>query len=504
MEGVDTFLVLLSLSLSVFSVLGELPKSRFEYKYSFKGPHLVQKDKSVPFWQYGGDAMAGDEGIRITPSLRSKKGWVWTKNVFESEHWQIDVVVRVQGRGRIGADGMAVWFTETPGTEGPVFGSNDNWKGLGIFLDSFDNDVQHNNPYIMAVVNDGTQSFDHTNDGVTQQLGGCLRDFRNKPFPIRLRVTYYKQALEVYINNGLNQNKDDFELCMRAENIILSKTGYFGVSAATGALADDHDVQAFITHSLLPPGEKGAEMSEEERVKFEKEFEDYYKQLEQAKEEFQKQHPDRKPDPYEIPDDKYFEGQNERELKQIFEGQNMIHNVIRDLNRKLDELLGRQEIVLSKVTSFTQGGQVVQQGGQQQQGQPLMLDTIKRHEVERVLNNQQEVMQQVRDIRHVIDDVQQKATMIHNSGVQGGGGGGAGAGNPLVFHELKDGLKNVRNDISQLLSRPMSGQVQCPPVTGQSCITPVLFIVAVAAQVILTIGYMVYRQNKEAQAKKFY
>ena len=27
---------------------------RFEYKHSFKGPHLVQKDRTVPFWTYVG------------------------------------------------------------------------------------------------------------------------------------------------------------------------------------------------------------------------------------------------------------------------------------------------------------------------------------------------------------------------------------------------------------------------------------------------------------------
>ena len=27
---------------------------RFEYKLSFKGPHLVQGDGVVPFWQHGG------------------------------------------------------------------------------------------------------------------------------------------------------------------------------------------------------------------------------------------------------------------------------------------------------------------------------------------------------------------------------------------------------------------------------------------------------------------
>ena len=38
-----------------------------------------------------------------------------------------------------------------------VFGSSDRWNGLGIFFDSFDNDNKHNNPYIMAMVNDGTK-----------------------------------------------------------------------------------------------------------------------------------------------------------------------------------------------------------------------------------------------------------------------------------------------------------------------------------------------------------
>ena len=39
----------------------------------------------------------------------------------------------------------------------------------------------------------------------------------------------------------------------RAENVVLPKNGYFGVSAATGGLADDHDVLKFITHSLRSP-----------------------------------------------------------------------------------------------------------------------------------------------------------------------------------------------------------------------------------------------------------
>ena len=31
-----------------------LPHKRFEYKLSFKGPHLVQRDGTIPFWDHGG------------------------------------------------------------------------------------------------------------------------------------------------------------------------------------------------------------------------------------------------------------------------------------------------------------------------------------------------------------------------------------------------------------------------------------------------------------------
>lgn len=40
--------------LCMYGALAELPKARFEYKLSFKGPHLVQRDNSIPFWEYSG------------------------------------------------------------------------------------------------------------------------------------------------------------------------------------------------------------------------------------------------------------------------------------------------------------------------------------------------------------------------------------------------------------------------------------------------------------------
>lgn len=96
--------------------------------------------------------------------------------------------------------------------------------------------------------------IDVCSDGTTQQLAGCLRDFRNKPFPTRAKITYHNNILTLMYHNGMSSNEQDFELCFRAENVVLPKNGYFGVSAATGGLADDHDVIHFLTSSFADPG----------------------------------------------------------------------------------------------------------------------------------------------------------------------------------------------------------------------------------------------------------
>ncbi|KAL5019807.1 hypothetical protein ScPMuIL_002699 [Solemya velum] len=498
---------ILSLFFLFYFTFAELPKTRFEYKFSFKGPHLVQKDRSIPFWEYGGDAIASDENIRITPSLRSKRGWVWTKNIAHAEHWSIEVVVRISGRGRVGADGMAIWFTEARGDDGTVFGGKDQWKGLGVFLDSFDNDGQHNNPYLMAMVNDGTKSYDHQSDGLTQQAGGCLRDFRNKPFPVRIKVEYYNKVLTVFFNNGLTNDNNAFELCLRSENVELPKTGYFGVSAATGGLADDQDVLAFLTHSLFPPGQQPADsqqVSDDQKKKFEMEFDEYYKELEKQKQDYRQQHPDKMGGGH-MPE--MFEGQGDREVRMIFEGQTMIHETMRELSRKLDELLGRQEMTLSRVNSLS-GGQVhaPAQGG----GQPVMVDSIKRFEVEQLLNNQKDIMQGSRDVRIVMNDIQQKANYIQGQVGQGGQPAAGGGGNmnlQLVVHELQDNLKTIRRDVTTIIGRPAhvaGGASACPPPIDVSCVSPLLFFVGIIGNVIFLIAYFVYRQKQEDKAKKFY
>ena len=50
----------------------------------------------------------------------------------------------------------------------------------------------------------------------------------------------------MFYHAGMSERDEDYELCMRAENVHLPKEGFFGVTAATGGLAG-----AFIIHYLL-------------------------------------------------------------------------------------------------------------------------------------------------------------------------------------------------------------------------------------------------------------
>lgn len=61
-------------------------------------------------------------------------------------------------------------------------------------------------------------------------------------------------------------SEDDYELCAKLENIPelgwIPSSGYFGVTAATGGLSDDHDALSFITHSLVPLEDRKEEVGD--------------------------------------------------------------------------------------------------------------------------------------------------------------------------------------------------------------------------------------------------
>uniref|UniRef100_A0A665WUB6 L-type lectin-like domain-containing protein n=1 Tax=Echeneis naucrates TaxID=173247 RepID=A0A665WUB6_ECHNA len=457
----------------------EAPHRRFEYKYSFKGPHLAQPDGSIPFWIHTGNAIPSADQVRITPSLRSQRGSVWTKNKVSFEHWEAEVTFRVSGRSRMGADGLAVWFTSAQGLDGPVYGATDLWNGVGIFFDSFDNDGKKNNPALLVVGNNGKLVYDHQNDGTTQALGTCLRDFRNKPYPVRAKITYYKKTLTVMINNGFTPDKEDYEFCTKVDNMVLPSEGFFGISAATGGLADDHDVLSFLLFRLTEPGQQPpppeSEIPKEEKDKYQEEFQNFQQELDKKKEEFQKEHPDVQGEPIED----LYESVNDREIRQIFEGQNRIHLEIKQLNRQLAMILDEQRRYVSVITD-----EIAKKGTNAESGQVGMLFIVFPLCLYR--NSFFESLKQIGSAQH-----QGQAT-------------GMGTYETIQhFNDIKEHLHTVKRDVEHLVQR--NKVVKCPEVPPMpSCLSIVHFTIFIVVQSVLFFCYIMYKSQQEAAAKKFF
>ena len=192
-------------------------------------------------------------------------------------------------------------------------------------------------------------------------------------------------------------------------------------------------VSRFVTHSLRSPDMalQPDSVDQAESAKFQTEFEEFQEKNREQKEAWKKQNPEAAKRLEEEEDwDGIFEDETVRELKTIFQGQSQMNEVMRDLHRKMDEIIGRQERALSVLTNIQNngvravGGAPVQGGA----GAPA-IDTIRRDEVKAVLANQRELVSAARDIKNFVSDVHGKVTSIQqNQGRGQGGYGGGGRG----------------------------------------------------------------------------
>ncbi|KAI8866261.1 hypothetical protein GQ42DRAFT_165624 [Ramicandelaber brevisporus] len=228
----------------------ELPiHSRHDWKQTFKQPYLYD-NKTLPFWDLFDDAKLSKDFIRLAPSMPNSKGSVWARNSNDHREWHIEFQAHISGKGKVGSDGLAFWYTRERGKAGPILGSMDAWHGLGILIDSWDRDTDTANPYIFGVWDDGSKHLDGDKNKMGKILGGCHHDSRNSEKPFWIKVVYHADhRLQVfYDEDGLK-----WIPCFDAKDVILPTGYYFGLSAATGEHPDDHDVLAFETYELNPP-----------------------------------------------------------------------------------------------------------------------------------------------------------------------------------------------------------------------------------------------------------
>ncbi|KAL8718790.1 MAG: hypothetical protein Q9181_008154 [Wetmoreana brouardii] len=195
------------------------------------------------FYDFGGDTIIrADQYVRLTSDRPSQEGWLFSRLPLTATNWEIEVEFKIHGQGNLHGDGMAIWLTKQRATTGPVFGSTDNFEGLGIFIDTYKNQrpgVVF--PYVMAMMGNTSVTYDKDHDGKDNEIAGCsARGIRGSTTTTKARLTFFQEkSLKVDL-----QYKADNEWteCFETGPLTLPSVSYLGFSAETGELSDNHDI----------------------------------------------------------------------------------------------------------------------------------------------------------------------------------------------------------------------------------------------------------------------
>ncbi|KAJ3010048.1 UNVERIFIED_CONTAM: hypothetical protein HDU68_002360 [Siphonaria sp. JEL0065] len=257
---------------------------KYDYKQSFKKPFFIVKDsndKKIPFYEYRDNTIASTDFVRLTSSLPNEVGAIWGESANQHKEWQMHFSFKASGRGYAGGDGIGLWYAKEKGITGTAMGSKDKWngkmsivkqkgvvlicsnQGFGLIFLTSSRTENRFTPFVYGVVNDGTISIDGRTPQNHEIVGSCMRDYRNTPHPVWVRVTYKNRQLRVDFD--LYKDGYQFVECFRAKNVDLPTGYYFGVSAQNGQLVhDDHDVLGLEVFEVNPHPRKSKSKFQDE------------------------------------------------------------------------------------------------------------------------------------------------------------------------------------------------------------------------------------------------
>lgn len=253
---VSILLLLASLSINSVVVSAQSIRGDVSPSHSLEPPFIHDWWlEGIPHWELGGDAVVTSDYLRLTPNLASRFGYAWNGVPNEHRNFEAILTFNIRSRSSPGADGMALWYVEKPhrGRQGSVMGMPPSFVGLGILLDSYDNDNMRDNPAVAVLSNLGeagtaAPNWDPETDFSRTAALKCQYDYRRSSSgPNELVVLYENRKLSVRLRPVGGRTETN---CGDVHDIDLPANWYFGFTAVTGGVSDNHDVLSFVVRPV--------------------------------------------------------------------------------------------------------------------------------------------------------------------------------------------------------------------------------------------------------------
>uniref|UniRef100_A0A914RWF8 L-type lectin-like domain-containing protein n=1 Tax=Parascaris equorum TaxID=6256 RepID=A0A914RWF8_PAREQ len=201
--------------------------SIYTLRGAFSKDHSLVKPYDGSTWVIGGMALASTHLVRLTPDIPSRYGSMWNTVPVSFRSWEVEIKFKIYGSDtERSGEGMAFWYVDQSTRSGPAFGFPDVFRGLGVFIDTSEDDVTdinarievlfeynsetnfvkvslppHYHPFISALVNNGTIRYAHDAFGTFSQLGGvdggCYAPLLSEEEPSKMLVRYAARTLSV-------------------------------------------------------------------------------------------------------------------------------------------------------------------------------------------------------------------------------------------------------------------------------------------------------------------
>lgn len=233
-------------------------------------PPFLNSQNIFPHYKNGGNMLLSRtaEYVRLVQDAPKQSGNLFSHVAISTDDLsaiEVEVEFKLFGnqeKTNLIGDGMAIWLTTEQLNQGDVFGMQDKFNGLGLFIDTYKNDNSKKNrhafPYLSIQRNRGQENFYHKNtDGIDTQLGGCSlsRIYNNEAKSSKIRMTYVRNANVFEIDVDIEGN-NNWKTCFRKENLLaddilpIGRQLYFGVSAETGELHHNVDLYSINVKSF--------------------------------------------------------------------------------------------------------------------------------------------------------------------------------------------------------------------------------------------------------------